>query len=137
MSTETDSVHTLRARIAELEKEIAAAARDGQAQNIVERSLRDSLGYAESIVDTVREPLLVLDSKLCVRSASRAFYETFMASKEETEGQFIYDLGNGQWNIPALRMLLEELLPLQKSMKDFEVEHEFPALGLRVMLLNA
>ena len=69
--------------------------------------------------------------------ASRAFYETFGVSKEETEGQFIYDLGNGQWNIPALRTLLEEILPLEKSMKDFEVEHEFPSLGLRVMQLNA
>ena len=77
----------------------------------------------------MREPLIVLDGALRVRTASRAFYEIFGVSKEETEGQFIYDLGNGQWNIPALRTLLEEILPLERSMKDFEVEHEFPEFG--------
>jgi PAS domain S-box-containing protein len=139
MSTdpEEDVVSALRTRVAQLEEQLAAAGRAGTAQGIVEASLRDTLAYAESIVDTVREPMLVLDGKLRIRTASRTFYETFGVSKEETEGQFIYDLGNGQWNIPALRTLLEKILPRETSLKDFEVEHEFPTLGLRVMQLNA
>ncbi|HYI94395.1 MAG TPA: ATP-binding protein [Bryobacteraceae bacterium] len=139
MSTKSaaDNLGTLRIRIAELEDKLASADRASEAQGAIETSLRETLAYAESIVDTVREPLVVLDSELRVRTASRAFYETFSVSKQETEGQFIYDLGNGQWNIPALRTLLEKMLPLAKSMKDFEVEHEFPTLGIRVMLLNA
>jgi two-component system CheB/CheR fusion protein len=139
MSTgsEADIIRALRARIGELEDQLASAGRASKAQDEMEASLRETLAYAESIVDTVREPLIVLDGTLRVRTASRAFYDTFSVSKEETEGQFIYDLGNGQWNIPALRTLLEEILPLEASMKDFEVEHEFPSLGVRVMLLNA
>ena len=137
MNPEADIVRTLRARIAELEEQLVVAGGTDKAHRLVEDSLRETLSYAESIVDTLREPILVLDGELRIRSASRAFYETFGVSKEETEGQFIYDLGNGQWNIPALRSLLEEILPLEKSMKDFEVEHEFPSLGVRVMQLNA
>ena len=131
---EADIIGALRARIAELEEQLASAGRSSKAQNELEASLRETLAYAESIVDTVREPLIVLDGALRVRRASRAFYDTFGVSRESTEGQFIYDLGNGQWNIPALRTLLEEVLPHETSMKDFEVEHDFPSLGVRVML---
>ena len=134
---EADIIGALRARIAELEDQLASAGRSSKAQDEVEASLRETLAYAESIVDTVREPLIVLDGALRVRTASRAFYDTFSVSRELTEGQFIYDLGSGQWNIPALRTLLEEVLPRETSMKDFEVEHDFPGLGVRVMLLNA
>jgi PAS domain S-box-containing protein len=134
---EADTVGALRARIAELEDQLASAGRSSKAQDKVEAALRETLAYAESIVETVREPLIVLDDALRVRTASRAFYDTFSVSREATEGQFIYDLGNGQWNIPALRTLLEEILPRKAIMKDFEVEHEFPSLGVRVMLLNA
>jgi PAS domain S-box-containing protein len=139
MSTDSDAdiISAQRARIVELEEQLAAAGSADKVRGLVEDSLRATLGYAESIVDTLREPILVLDAKLCIRTASRAFFETFGVSKEETEGQFIYDLGNGQWNIPALRKLLEEVLPLETRIKDFEVEHEFPSLGLRVMQLNA
>lgn len=134
---EAETVDALRARIAELEHQLASAGRSSKAQDKVEAALRETLAYAESIVDTVREPLIVLDDALRVQTASRAFYDTFSVSREATEEQFIYDLGNGQWNIPALRTLLEEILPLKAIMKDFEVEHEFPGLGVRVMLLNA
>jgi PAS domain S-box-containing protein len=96
-----------------------------------------ALEYARSIVDTVREPLLVLDSSLYVRTASRSFYSTFGVNREETEGRFVYDLGNGQWNIPALRTLLEEVLTMDKAFEEYEVVHRFPVLGERVMLLNA
>ncbi|HEX6368928.1 MAG TPA: response regulator [Longimicrobium sp.] len=93
--------------------------------------------YAQSIVDTVREPLLILDTALRVRSANRAFYDTFNVSPEETETRLIYELGNGQWDIPALRTLLEDIIPASSVFSDFELEHDFPDIGRRVMLLNA
>src|SRR5690242_14705739 len=93
---EANIVSALRARIAELENQLASAGRSSKAQDVVEASLRDTLAYAESIVDTVREPLIVLDGALRVRTASQAFYDMFGVSRERTEGQFIYDLGNGQ-----------------------------------------
>jgi signal transduction histidine kinase/CheY-like chemotaxis protein len=92
--------------------------------------------YAQDIVDTVREPLLMLDPALRVRSANRAFYQTFLVSAEETEGRLIYELGNGQWDIPALRTLLEDVIPTSSVFNDFELEHAFPGIGRRVMLLN-
>jgi signal transduction histidine kinase len=93
--------------------------------------------YAQDIVDTVREPLLMLDTTLRVRSANRAFYQTFQVSSEETENQLIYELGNGQWDIPALRNLLEDIVPMSSVFNDFQLEHDFPSIGRRVMLLNA
>ena len=93
--------------------------------------------YAQNIVDTVREPLLILDETLRVRSANRAFYQTFHVSSEETEGRLIYELGNGQWDIPDLRTLLEDIVPRSSVFQDFELEHTFPVIGRRVMLLNA
>src|SRR5687768_2386775 len=92
--------------------------------------------YAQDIVDTVREPLLMLDTALRVRSANRAFYQTFQVSPEETENRLIYELGNGQWDIPALRTLLEDVIPTSSVFNDFELEHTFPRIGRRVMLLN-
>jgi two-component system CheB/CheR fusion protein len=93
--------------------------------------------YAESIVDTVREPLLVLDADLKVVSASRAFYNDFKVTPQDTEGQFIYQLGNGQWDIPGLRELLENILPESSSFDDYCVEHEFENIGKKSMILNA
>jgi two-component system CheB/CheR fusion protein len=93
--------------------------------------------YAESIIDTVREPLLVLDGDLMVISANRAFYRIVGTSPAETEKRRIYDLGSGQWNIPSLRELLEEIIPQNTSFEDFAVEVEFPDLGRKKMLLNA
>jgi signal transduction histidine kinase len=93
--------------------------------------------FAQNIVDTLREPLLILDADLCVHSANRAFYQTFKVSVEETENRLIYDLGNGQWDIPALRTLLEDIIPQQAVFTDYELEHNFPVIGRRVMLLNA
>ena len=105
---------------------------------MTEKSLDDGLEtYAQNIVDTVREPLLILDETLRVRSANRAFYQTFHVSSEETEGRLIYELGNGQWDIPDLRTLLEDIVPRSSVFQDFELEHTFPVIGRRVMLLNA
>ena len=85
----------------------------------------------------MREPLVVLDSDLRVKGASRSFYRTFCVTREETEGRLIYELGDRQWDIPALRRLLEEILPEGTAFDGFEVEHEFPRVGRRVILLNA
>ena len=97
----------------------------------------DALSYAENIIATLREPFVVLDKRLRVRTANSAFYRGFHVLKEDTEGRFIYDLGDGQWNIPKLRTLLSEGLTDVHAVEDFEVEHTFPSIGLRNMLLNA
>jgi PAS domain S-box-containing protein len=102
-----------------------------------EMGIQDALEYAENIVDTVHQPLIVLDGDLRVVSASRSFYEVFKVKLEETEKQLIYDLGDHQWNIPKLRELLEDILPKTTSFDNFEVEHDFPGIGKRIMLLNA
>src|SRR6266852_670985 len=93
--------------------------------------------YAENIDQTVREPLLVLDADLRVHSANKSFYELFEVSEKESKGQFIFDLGNRQWDIPELRRLLGEVLPKSEAVRDFRVEHNFPELGHRIMLLGA
>ncbi len=92
---------------------------------------------ASEIVDTVPSALIVLDKDLIITSANRAFYQTFRTSKAETEGCMIYDLGNRQWDIPALRTLLESVIPHRASVEGFEVEHDFPTIGQRTMLVNA
>jgi len=101
------------------------------------RTVTKSQEYSESIVNTVREPLIVLDQDLRVVSASRSFYEVFKVKPEETVGQLIYDLGNKQWDIPKLRELLEDILPQKATFDDYEVEHDFLGIGRRTMLLNA
>jgi PAS domain S-box-containing protein len=98
---------------------------------------KKSQEYSESIINTVREPLIVLDQDLRVVSVSRSFYDVFKVKPEETVGQLIYDLGNKQWDIPRLRELLEDILPKKATFDDYEVEYDFPGIGRRVMLLNA
>ncbi len=102
-----------------------------------ERLAEDARNYAESVINTVREPLISLDQDLRVVSVSRSFYEFFKVKPEETVGQLIYDLGNKQWNIPKLRELLETILPQKTTFDNYEVEHDFTTIGRRVMLLNA
>jgi chemotaxis protein methyltransferase CheR len=97
----------------------------------------DGRALAQAIVDTVREPLLVLDKDLRVIAASRSFYLTFRVTRQETQGRLLYALGDGQWDIPALRAILEKIAPEHGVMEGYEVEHVFPIIGLRVMLLNA
>jgi PAS domain S-box-containing protein len=111
--------------------------RDVSERREQEHRLKDALDYAENIIATVREPLLVLDKNLLIRTANASFYRNFRVLKEDTEGRFIYELGNRQWDIPELRTLLEDILPQNNSFQDFEVEHDFPMLGRRIMLLNA
>jgi PAS domain S-box-containing protein len=101
--------------------------------------MKETMGEiaASDIVETVPSALLILDRNLNISSANRAFYQTFRTSKDETEGCLIYDLGNRQWDIPALRTLLESVIPHRTSVEGFEVEHDFPSIGQRTMLVNA
>ncbi len=103
----------------------------------IEAEAKVARNYAQSIVDTVREPLLVLNGTFEVVSASRAFYQTFGVTPEETIGKVLYELGNNQWDIPRLHELLETVLPGKTSFENFEVEHDFPGIGPRKMVLNA
>ncbi len=93
--------------------------------------------YAQNIGDTIRDPLLILDRDLCVKSANRAFYQTFHAFPEETEGQPISELGDGQWNLPPLLALLRDIVPTKGHFDDYEVAYDFPKIGHRIMRLNA
>jgi PAS domain S-box-containing protein len=93
--------------------------------------------YLESIVDTIREALLVLDKDLRVISANTTFYDRFRVTPKQTEGKLVYELGSGQWNIPELKKLLEVILPTHNPFNGFRVEHDFPRIGKMVMLLNA
>jgi two-component system CheB/CheR fusion protein len=93
-------------------------------------------GVAASIVETVREPLLVLDDQLRVVSTNQAFYRTFQVTPRKVEQQLLYHLCNGAWNIPKLRRLLEEVLPKHSSFQDFIVDKTFPHIGRKVMALN-
>src|SRR5580704_5116336 len=100
-------------------------------------NVADACALAQGIVDTVREPVLVLDKNLRVIAASRSFYSAFRVSPEETQDRLLYALGDGQWDIPKLRVLLEKIIPERGVMEDYEVEHAFPNLGQRTMHLNA
>lgn len=101
------------------------------------KAAEEARDYAEGMIETVREPLLVLDGDLRVQRATSSFYETFQVTRGETEGRLLYDLGNGQWNLPKLRELVGEALFRNASFQDLEVEHEFPHIGRRTMRLNA
>jgi PAS domain S-box-containing protein len=103
----------------------------------VEQTFKKAQKYAESIVETIREPLLVLAPDLRVLSANRSFYDTFKVTLEETTGNLIYNLGNRQWDIPSLRTLLEDILPKNNKFDNYEVEHVFSSIGHKIMLLNA
>ncbi len=118
----------------EIENGLEKARKELAATKISEDAARE---YSESIINTIREPLIVLDQDLRVVSVSRAFYEFFKVNPEETVGQLIYDLGNKQWNIPKLRELLENILPKKATFDNYEVEHVFANIGRRIMLLNA
>src|SRR5664279_5101928 len=101
------------------------------------KSAKEVSKFAENIIDTVREPLIVLDKDLRVVKASQSFYDFFKVTPDETNGTLIYNLGNNQWDIPKLRELLETILPEKTTFDNFEVEHVFSTIGKRIMLLNA
>ena len=107
-----------------------------QAQQERTQSAEAAQGFLQSILDTGREPFLVLDATLNVVTANRAFYQTFAADEAGTVGRFVYDLGDGQWNIPVLRRLLEEVLPKEAAFEGYEVTHDFPGVGTKTIRLN-
>lgn len=115
-------------------KRLETVRKELEATKVSEDEARE---YSESIINTVREPLIILDQDLRVVTVSRSFYEIFKVKPEETVGQLIYDLGNKQWNIPRLRELLETILPQKTTFDNYEVEHDFSTIGRRIMLLNA
>ena len=102
-----------------------------------ELKIQDALEYTRSIINTVCAPLIILHEDLSVALANRSFYQVFKVKPGETEGQLVYDLGDRQWDIPKLRELLEDILPQTTSFDNFEVKHDFPDIGKRIMLLNA
>lgn len=97
----------------------------------------ESWTYITTVVDVLREPVLILDKDLRVLAANEAFYTLFKVTKADTEGTIIFELGNGQWDIKALRKLLEDIVPKQTFFKGFEVTHKFPTIGRRTFVLNA
>jgi PAS domain S-box-containing protein len=111
--------------------------RDQSAERAAQRAVHAAREFAESIIATVREPLVVLDADLRVVSANRAFYRVFQVTPAEIEGRLFYELGNRQWDIPALRRLLEDILPQNSHFDDYAVTHDFERIGTRTMLLNA
>jgi hypothetical protein len=99
--------------------------------------VEDACALAQAMVDTVREPLIVLDKDLRVIAASRSFYVKFATNPDDSKGKHLYELGDGEWDIPRLRTLLENIIPEHGTMNDYVVEHDFPHVGKRVLLLNA
>ena len=131
----------LRTRLDATERRLQEASKILQVQiserKRAEETIEKAEEYTESIVKTIREPLIVLTVDLKVISANRSFYETFQVAPEETEGRFIFDVDNHQWDIPALRELLEEIIPQNTHFNNFEVDHTFPRIGRKSVLLNA
>lgn len=105
--------------------------------NFIENVWEKSWTYIRTVVDVVHEPILILDKDLRVMTANEPFYRMFQVEEKDTEGKIVYNLGNGQWDIPDLRKLLEDILPKNTFFKAFEVAHQFPFIGKKVMLLNA
>jgi PAS domain S-box-containing protein len=110
---------------------------DGTVARQLGVEIQDAREYAENIVETVHKPLVVLDFNLRILTANYSFYDTFKVTPEETIGNFIYDLGNRQWDIPKLRILFEDILPSDTVLNGYEVDHVFPGIGRKIILLNA
>lgn len=112
--------------------------KNNQTKQIVTRESQSlALHYMQTLVEVSRESFLILDSNLRVVSANPIFYQNFQVSKEQTENALLYELGNGQWNIPELKKLMEEILPEKKTVKDYQVTHVFETIGKKTILLNA
>jgi PAS domain S-box-containing protein len=134
------SVDDTAAPIRDVHGELAGAVlvfRDVTERRLADRRVAEARAYAESIVETVREPIMILDNQLRVVTANRSFYRKFELVPSETQGQFVYELGRGEWDLPRLRDLLENILVHDSGFDDFEVERSFAHLGQRTMLLNA
>ena len=113
------------------------AKKSGKDANLSENIWKTGWTYIRNVVDTVREPFIILNEKLIVLTANENFYRTFDTNPDETENKFIYLLGNGQWGGKHLRNLLDNILPKHTFFKDYEVDQEFPEVGRKIFLLNA
>ena len=129
-----EELETSKEEIESTNEELITTNQELQSRNEL---LNESYQYSDAILANIHEPLLVLDKDLRVVSASKSFYKKFTLTPEETEGILLYDVGNKEWDIPALRQLLEDILPKNSEFQDFEVVHTFPRLGEKIMLLNA
>ncbi len=134
LQTVNEELETSKEEIESTNEELTTTNQELQTRNDL---LIESYEYSEAIVSTMNEPMLVLGRDLCVKSANKAFYKKFSVTKEQTEGVFLYDLGNKQWNIPALRELLEDIIPKNSDFYNYEVKHTFLHLGEKIMSLNA
>ncbi len=105
--------------------------------NFIEHLWEKSWAYIKTVVDVMTEPILILDKDLRVMAANEAFYKTFKVEAKDTENKIVYELGNGQWDIPALKNLLKDIIPKNTYFKGFNVNHEFPLIGRKIIILNA
>jgi two-component system CheB/CheR fusion protein len=134
LQTAKEEVESSNEELITINDELRAANEDlAKASQI----LHSSGEFTSAIVESMRHPMLVLDAKMRVESANKAFYDDFQVTAQESVGQLIYQLGNGEWNIPELRQLLEHILPNHSTFDDYSVTHKFPHIGIRTMLLNA
>jgi len=106
-------------------------------ENFFEYGWEESWTYIKTVVDVARDSILILDKDFRVMAANEAFYRIFQVEPKDTEKKIVYDLGNGQWSIPALKNLLEDIVPKNSFFKGFEVIRKFPSIGRKVMILNA
>ncbi len=141
LQSANEELETAKEELQSSNEELLTTNEELQERNIeldtIKRSVDDAREYSESVINTIREPLIALDQDLRVVSVSRSFYEFFKVKPAETVGQLIYNLGNKQWDIPGLRELLETILPKKATFDNYEVEHDFATIGRRIMLLNA
>ena len=137
MEDERKTKKQLLQELTELRSQNATLEKSSFVDQSTDFTSADTLRYAESILETLRDPILVLDNELKIISANRSFHTTFQTTPEQTIGSFIYDLKDRQWDIPKLKELLEEIIPEEKTFDDFEITHEFQYIGHKVMLLNA
>jgi two-component system CheB/CheR fusion protein len=134
LQTVNEELETSKEEIESANEELTTTNQELQTRNDL---LNEAHSYSEAVFATIHEPMLVLDKNLRVKSANKTFYKTFNVKEEETEGILLYDLGNKQWDIPRLRELLENLLPKNSHLDDFEITHSFPLIGEKTMMLNA
>jgi two-component system CheB/CheR fusion protein len=129
-----EELETAKEELQASNEELATLNQELQGRNL---QLERALEYANGIVETVRNPLLILNAGLRVERANRSFYDTFRVTPEETVGRLVYELGEGQWDIPTLRHMLDQLLRQAAPVEDVAVEHDFPRVGRRTLLVNA
>lgn len=134
LQTLNEELETSKEEIESANEELTTTNQELQTRNDL---LDESYNYSEAITATIHEPMIVLDKNFCVKSANNSFYNEFNVKEEQVRGVKLFNVGNRQWNIPHLRKLLEEIIPKNSSFHDYEVSHNFPEIGEKVMLLNA